>query len=215
MKYNKLLISISLLIRQSFSLDCWGEYSCSILSLDKVIDNIPDINSAEECQNICNDLDGCKYFTFYDETSNVALRKTCHFFNDCDKMFGCKGCLTGPASCSATCSVPKTKKSDGGYWFCEGEHRSDGEEGEMVVTPIKVPSMAKCKYLCPGKPLQIGTCLSGEWDDGEMMSENSKKFSCQIQGKIETTWLFVILGFVTGGVVVSTIATMFVLFRKK
>ena len=63
------------IFRQCFSLNCWGEYSCSILSLDKVIDNIPDINSAEECQNICNDLDGCKYFTYYDETSNVGRIK--------------------------------------------------------------------------------------------------------------------------------------------
>ena len=93
-----------------------------------------------------------------------ALQRSCHLFRKCDMTCGCKGCVTGPANCSASCTLPPEK---GGYWYCDHN-----------TTNSMVRSMDRCYYMCPSQQLQMTRCLSGEWDT---QIEGNKKFTCQFR----------------------------------
>ena len=59
-----------------------------------------------------------------------ALSRTCHLFSKCDLSCHCRGCVSGPPDCSATCQVPSTRGA--GFWYCDGFNKSVDQVSKHV-----------------------------------------------------------------------------------
>ena len=62
----------------------------------------PDIQTIEECRQLCNDNRDCQFLTYYGEDS-FPLLQVCELFNDCSEKKSCQNCVTESRGCY-TCS---------------------------------------------------------------------------------------------------------------
>ena len=60
-----------------------------------------------------------------------ALSRTCHLFSKCDLSCHCRGCVSGPPDCSATCQVPSTRGA--GFWYCDGFNKSVDQVNNTLI----------------------------------------------------------------------------------
>ena len=123
-----------------------------------------------------------------------ALSRTCHLFSKCDLSCHCRGCVSGPPDCSATCQVPSTRGA--GFWYCDGFNKSVDQvnntliifRGDFATFCIQSQAMSnfeRCYYMCGDKPLQMVTCLAGDWDQD--VDSDPHRFACPIRWEYGST----------------------------
>jgi len=188
--------------KSGFTQGCETECSCSASERDYVIEHVKNVQSSEQCKNLCFLNLDCNFYTFYDEQS--ALANTCHLFRQCSLQCKCEGCVSGPPDCSSTCRLPQTRGD--GVWYCHGFNTTVTQGQQILMNE-------RCFYRCGDRALEMLTCLSRDWDTD--VSSDPSRFSCSAgeQSLTNSTWLPFIIGAVCGVVTISSIVTFFLLFR--
>ena len=92
-------------------------YHCSLD--DSMVDFVTEIDSLEECKELCGDVTSCRYITYFggDDDENIpeddisSMRGSCALFSSCSKTRPClpASCLTLDTTCSrhrSPCSTP-------------------------------------------------------------------------------------------------------------
>jgi len=70
--------------------------------------------------------------------------------------------------------------------------------------------------MCGDKPLQMVTCLAGDWDQD--VDSDPHRFACPIrvtpeEAPADTSWLPFMIGCVSGVTIISFCITLFMLYR--
>ena len=131
-----------------------------------------------------------------------ALSSSCHLFRQCELQCGCRGCVTGPGDCAATCRVPQVRGE--GVWFCDGYNKSVTQVHCVTWTlTVSLTIFVGPKYSHQWKVfLQMWrqapadgdfiikqllfllfiikvTCLSGDWDQD--VEADLTRFGCPVR----------------------------------
>ena len=101
------LLTICLLLELLYlssasQIGCVIESTACQAHMDNNLGLYPDIQTIEECRQLCNDNRDCQFLTYYGEDS-FPLLQVCELFNDCSEKKSCQNCVTESRGCY-TCS---------------------------------------------------------------------------------------------------------------
>ena len=82
---------------------CFSNNTACDVKGDNFIGGIGEITTAEECRHLCQDRDGCKYFTHFDSDS-FPLQNFCQLYSSCEETSECQwNCVSESSDCWKTC----------------------------------------------------------------------------------------------------------------
>lgn len=150
---------------------CWFEdHYCSPTDKNTIGPVRNDTETVTQCQAVCRDTQGCKYFTFLRHRTQVR----CHMLSDCSLTFEPRcpnedNCASGNPDCM--CPMLERKPADPTLTYARWE--CDALESSMALDPYQsdIPVWTSCHTSCDGWPGQVSvevhsTCLpGGEWSN--------------------------------------------------
>jgi len=137
-----------------------------------------DVDSAEDCQNICADNPDCKYFTYITaESDRTDIHNKCHLKSDAAGETEAVGMVSGPVTCQedvAFC-VEQTKIIGWNTRFASGNNYETAATKE------------ECLSLC----YQYPTCQSIEYNQGyEKCQMNTRQINSDDPRGEHSRWMY-------------------------
>ena len=98
---------------------------------DNVLDKIGNVQTLEECRQLCYDNQDCDFLTYYGDQS-FPLRHLCILLSSCDQTHDCSDCVSETRDCFFTCA----------------DHVVGLMEDNIIDLHFDVESEHDCRNLC-------------------------------------------------------------------
>ena len=115
---------------------CFVEGEACIVEADNLLSSLPGVSDLAACRQICQDNDGCHFFSYFGQES-FPLTELCLLFSSCSSLHPCEDCRTEEISCfPSACGIP-----------LEGRI---GDNNLDIITAVK--DEVACKLNCSANP---------------------------------------------------------------